>query len=166
MDKEKFRAYQKKYAAANAEKIRERNKLWREKNRDRINQYSREYNKANRLKRVEIERRYRANHPEEDKAKYVRRLRGQQEYLNDLLLEGCIECGISDVRVLQFDHVPERGVKKFKISSTGFKPWRSFLEELAKCDVVCANCHAIRTYDRLLLAGSVPFREAIRARNG
>lgn len=26
--------------------------------------------------------------------------------------------------------------------------WLNLPEEIAKCEVVCANCHAIRTFDR------------------
>lgn len=49
--------------------------------------------------------------------------------------------------VMQFDHV--RGKKSFNIgealSSIGLK---RLLEEIEKCDIVCANCHADRTYKR------------------
>jgi hypothetical protein len=52
--------------------------------------------------------------------------------------------------IMQFDHVPGRGKKDFSIGSEG----RSFSEqkvkdEIAKCDVVCSNCHDDRTYKRL-----------------
>jgi hypothetical protein len=57
-----------------------------------------------------------------------------------------MDCGEKDVRVLEFDHV--RGKKGFDIGN-----WRCFgmlrlLEEIAKCDVVCANCHLIRGWQR------------------
>jgi hypothetical protein len=60
------------------------------------------------------------------------------------LLE-CLDCGTTDTRVLEFDHV--RGEKLFNIGGIR-KGMKALEEEIAKCDVVCANCHRIRTYDR------------------
>lgn len=61
----------------------------------------------------------------------------------------CTDCDITDVRVLQFDHVPERGPKLFNIPSrVHIGNWDLVAAELDKCDVVCANCHAIRTRSR------------------
>lgn len=50
--------------------------------------------------------------------------------------------------VMQFDHV--RGVKKFDIGSFGWRSEVEVLAEIAKCELVCANCHADRTHRRLL----------------
>lgn len=51
--------------------------------------------------------------------------------------------------VMQFDHV--RGEKKFDLSQAATM-WASMdriIEEVAKCEVVCANCHAIRSWSRV-----------------
>jgi hypothetical protein len=58
----------------------------------------------------------------------------------------CIDCGESDPVVLEFDHV---GDKRFDISK-GLRDrnWQSVLDEIAKCEVVCANCHRRRTARR------------------
>lgn len=65
------------------------------------------------------------------------------DYLND---KSCIECGESDIRVLEFDHInPED--KKFGIAMAirnGMK-WEDVFEELRKCQILCANCHKKRT---------------------
>lgn len=61
----------------------------------------------------------------------------------------CLDCGIQyPTCVMQFDHV--RGVKRFNIgSATALSPSLVTLkEEIAKCEVVCANCHAMRTEAR------------------
>jgi hypothetical protein len=58
----------------------------------------------------------------------------------------CVDCGIQyPVFVMQFDHV--RGEKRFNIgrATTKIKSIQTLLEEISKCDLVCANCHAIRT---------------------
>lgn len=57
----------------------------------------------------------------------------------------CHDCKVKFPHyVLEFDHT--RGVKKVNISNT--TSWKSLNEELAKCDIVCANCHSIRTWQR------------------
>lgn len=58
----------------------------------------------------------------------------------------CIDCGESDPIVLEFDHLRD---KEFGIGK-GFRDraWQSVLDEMAKCDVVCANCHRRRTAER------------------
>jgi hypothetical protein len=49
--------------------------------------------------------------------------------------------------VMQFDHLP--GVKKEANVGQMIRCSReSILLEALKCDVVCANCHAIRTHAR------------------
>lgn len=49
---------------------------------------------------------------------------------------------------MQFDHV--RGEKAFTIGHAVRVVSRieALLTEIEKCDVVCANCHAIRTHER------------------
>lgn len=58
----------------------------------------------------------------------------------------CVDCGISDPRILEFDH-RDRETKAFtigrKINSDW--TWDKLLVEIEKCDVRCKNCHAIRT---------------------
>ncbi len=59
----------------------------------------------------------------------------------------CTDCGESyPACVMDFDHV--RGEKLFNVTSMkGRSPSEAaILEEVAKCDVVCANCHRIRTW--------------------
>jgi hypothetical protein len=75
------------------------------------------------------------------------RLRAYAKLVAIKLERGCVDCGYNTHAVaLQFDHV--RGDKLFDIGSSCRLAWESILQEIAKCDVVCANCHAIRTYTR------------------
>lgn len=48
--------------------------------------------------------------------------------------------------VMDFDHV--RGKKKFQLSQSISKAWSNIMKEISKCDLVCANCHRIRTHAR------------------
>ena len=61
----------------------------------------------------------------------------------------CVDCGKEyPSYVMDFDHV--RGEKKFNISSAHRDAiaMDRILEELKKCEVVCSNCHRIRTFTR------------------
>jgi hypothetical protein len=69
------------------------------------------------------------------------------EYLVAYLREHpCVDCGETDPVVLEFDHLRD---KEFEIGA-GLRDrhWQSVLDEIAKCDVVCANCHRRRTARR------------------
>lgn len=59
----------------------------------------------------------------------------------------CADCGNTyPAFVMQFDHRDPKE-KKFSIGELGTrKSKKDLIEEIEKCDVVCANCHALRTY--------------------
>jgi hypothetical protein len=88
--------------------------------------------------------RYDGNRREYMRQANTRRNEAAWELKRKHLLE-CLDCGTTDTRVLEFDHV--RGEKLFNIGGIR-KGMKALEEEIAKCDVVCANCHRIRTYDR------------------
>lgn len=65
------------------------------------------------------------------------------EYLND---NHCVDCGENRKACLQFDH--KDGVDKDSTLSRAVNNgWskKRLMDEIKKCDVRCANCHAIRT---------------------
>lgn len=67
------------------------------------------------------------------------------KYINSILEKSvCVDCGNSDRRVLEFDHV--RGEKKYPLSYLKSSSMSILVidEELAKCEIRCANCHRIR----------------------
>jgi hypothetical protein len=65
------------------------------------------------------------------------------EYLR---LQHCVDCGHRDMRVLEFDH-RDPVTKRLDVSNLVSKAysWKAILEEIKKCEVVCANCHRRRT---------------------
>jgi hypothetical protein len=103
--------------------------------------------------------RYHRKHYEQHRDQYIaraaRRTQGlvaeRARYLIKLFRERpCVDCGESDPLVLEFDHVAD---KNFSIArGLRSRSWEAVLKEMAKCDVVCANCHRRRT---ALRAGSV-----------
>lgn len=89
-----------------------------------------------------------------NKADYVRRAIAQvrarreenrRQIYQYLLAHPCVDCGESDVVVLEFDHrVPSE-----KVAAVGGvaarRTWTSVAKEIAKCDVRCVNCHRRKT---------------------
>jgi hypothetical protein len=58
------------------------------------------------------------------------------------LKTGCIDCGYKEhACALDFYHI---GPKLFSIGTDLSVPWKKVLLEIAKCIVVCANCHRVR----------------------
>ena len=58
----------------------------------------------------------------------------------------CVDCGETDPIVLEFDHLRD---KRFDISAALHgRNWQTVLDEIEKCEVVCANCHRRRTARR------------------
>jgi protein-arginine kinase activator protein McsA len=72
----------------------------------------------------------------------------REKIKNYLTIHPCVDCGIKDIRVLEFDHVT--GIKLFNISSAvgAGCSWKKIKNEISKCEVRCANCHRIKTVDR------------------
>ncbi len=73
--------------------------------------------------------------------------RGRAFLAKQKLEQGCKDCGWKEhAEALDFDHV--RGEKKFTVSSRAWWSIERLAEEVVKCEVVCANCHRIRTFER------------------
>lgn len=86
-----------------------------------------------------------------DREKANRRMRAFRDRRRTILREAkarpCADCGRSYPHyVMDFDHV--RGDKSINVADVIYKNWseKRLTEEIAKCDVVCANCHRIRTH--------------------
>lgn len=94
-----------------------------------------------------------------NKEKHVAAVRvNTQKYMNRnrtwignyLLNNPCIDCGNSDLRVLDFDHRPGTiKVNDVTILARNCYPLSIVIAEVEKCDVRCRNCHQIITFERL-----------------
>ena len=83
---------------------------------------------------------------EKNKIRMREKRRRIRNFLRQYLAEHpCVDCKESDVLVLQFDHV--RGEKNMDISrmKRQMASNAKLLEEIAKCEVRCANCHQRKT---------------------
>ncbi len=72
----------------------------------------------------------------------------RQKLYDYLSTHPCVDCSVSDIRFLQFDHI--QGDKKDSIARMigTATSWESIVEEIAKCEVRCANCHSVKTSER------------------
>lgn len=101
--------------------------------------------------------RWRRENPERAKEAYRKAARDRYACryarINAFKLEaGCADCGFhADACALQFDHLPQYA-KTAAVATmiANNRSMVSIVAEMAKCEVVCANCHAVRTRDRRL----------------
>jgi hypothetical protein len=85
-------------------------------------------------------RKERPQHPRADR----------REQINKMKSAPCVDCQTQfKPHQMDFDHV--RGPKLFEISKaarSGTYSLEAILEEIAKCELVCSNCHRDRTHQR------------------
>lgn len=92
-------------------------------------------------------RQWRISNPEQFKRNQTTRFIRRKRLIDRFRDRPCYDChGSFDLWQMEFDHT--RGDKKFNITTGLTTPLKVLLEEIAKCDVVCANCHKTRTYKR------------------
>lgn len=70
----------------------------------------------------------------------------QKEVYEILLAAPCVQCGEARPECLEFDHIDPTS----KVAAVSTMVYRresreKVLEEIAKCQVLCANCHRIKT---------------------
>jgi hypothetical protein len=58
----------------------------------------------------------------------------------------CVDCGEGDPVVLEFDHLRDKSFSIGQVLTR--RRWQVILDEIKKCEVVCANCHRRRTAQR------------------
>lgn len=70
--------------------------------------------------------------------------RNKLAVIEHLLSHPCVDCGETDLVVLEFDHLRDKAgnVSRYLAASV---PWSTIKAEIDKCQVVCANCHRRRT---------------------
>lgn len=78
-------------------------------------------------------------------AAYRRRIR---ERIAKIKVErGCVDCGYNaSHHALDFDHLRD---KEFSLGAAQSVSWERVVKEIEKCEVVCANCHRVRTAERM-----------------
>lgn len=98
----------------------------------------------------ECNKEYQRGHYKRNKAAYKDKSKQHRENLRKVLEEKkshpCTDCGCSyPPCVMDFDHLYD---KKDKVSNLvrDQVSVNTLLEEISKCELVCSNCHRIRTH--------------------
>ena len=116
------------------------------KTREGVQAYCRECN-------IEVAKRFHAENSEHCRQRIATRARrildvNRRLLFDYLVAHPCVDCGEDDPVVLDFDHVTSDKVANVSELVFLHKTWEVIAAEIAKCEVVCANCHRRRTAQR------------------
>lgn len=95
----------------------------------------------------------RRRHYEGNKASYMARAevrrRASQAFVQSQKQKPCLDCGGRFPPVaMDFDHIgDDKTADLCRMAHDGYSVKR-LMEEIAKCELVCANCHRVRTQSR------------------
>lgn len=107
------------------------------------NQYQREW----RLKNPEYAKLWRKDNPDKLREASKRRWQAHLDFLAAIKVAPCLDCGGNfPPEAMDFDHV--MGTKIRTISNMHNFSRERVLQEIEKCELVCANCHRVRTKKR------------------
>jgi hypothetical protein len=107
-------------------------------------------------KDVEKSREAIRRHYHKNKAYYLeknnRRRQELRDYVNQIKsTTPCTDCGTSyPYFVMDFDHLGDKTDMISKLVKLGGS--KKLRDEIQKCEVVCANCHRFRSYNRIQAA--------------
>jgi hypothetical protein len=98
---------------------------------------------------TEAHKRWRERDPEAARATKHRTIGKNRAAIHEAKNRPCTDCGIQyPYYVMEFDHL-DADAKHFNVSAGVTRASHErLLAEIAKCEVVCANCHAERTHQR------------------
>ncbi len=143
------REYQQAYSAKHREKRIVAARRWRATHREQSLETTRRWRATHREQYDANLRRYYVEHKEQHDAAMCRRRALGRIWLDKYKAEHpCVDCGESDPIVLEFDHLPQFRSLTHRSIGTLIGSIPAMLEEIAKCEVACANCHRRRTFAR------------------
>ncbi len=105
-------------------------------------------------KRRDSHKRYYLRNKELYKIKNEKRRKLLYDFVIELKQKPCMDCGILYPHyVMDFDHrdsISKIATINAMINYHSYSK-NKILKEIEKCDLVCANCHRERTYQRIIL---------------
>ena len=157
--KEQKREYDKRYRELNKEKKSEQNRKWNEENKEKKAEYNKKWREENKEERAKYGKKWREENREhtiEYKREKRKRWRSKcVEYLGGK----CVKCGTT--HNLQFDHIKREG-KKYEITRRLSNNLNNLKEELDKCQLLCYDCHKIKTKSERTILNALLKREEKR----
>lgn len=116
-------------------KIKKYNTQYRLKFQEHFKKYNHEYYLKNKHTKLTKDKLYHAS---------------LRQGLIDILGGKCNKCGITDPRILQFDHICNNGNKRRKLIGGGNAEIRYCVANPKKAkkilQLLCANCHVLKTW--------------------
>jgi hypothetical protein len=121
--------YSRNRRAENYDKIREAERRCHERNKEKRNAYTRRWNKEHQ--------------------DLIANTIAEKRWKIDAIKSAtpCVDCGNKfPPECMDFDHLPGH-TKLFSVSKLAVDnySWAKIEEEMAKCEIVCSNCHRTRT---------------------
>lgn len=106
--------------------------------------------RAKRKNQQEVNARFRLAHPDVDRLTALRSKRIRRQFLRWLKELPCADCKQTYNPVcMDFDHVRGEKVAHIVVLIERKAAWARLAEEVQKCEIVCANCHRLRTVARM-----------------
>jgi hypothetical protein len=128
---------------------------WHNEHREYLNQQAKEYRVREReaisVRRKAISKKYREKYREQIRLQFEKRNRQLRIDVVNKMGNQCVYCGVSDVRVLQIDHINGGGRNEQKKYSTQGIYRRILQMSIDECkihyQILCANCNWIKRYE-------------------
>jgi hypothetical protein len=114
----------------------DKNREYYLKNKDKIKEKTKKWNDENRKQVLD-----------NNKAIKKRNYAFLWRYLK--MFGKCVDCGITDDRVLEFDHIHGDKVSGVKRLADSLSSLSRIKTEMRKCEIRCCNCHRIKTQIQL-----------------
>jgi len=132
----------------NPEKAYQATRRWRERNRAQVNSVRNDWQARN-SDIINGKRRHRySTNAAERRSQFNEQRKQRKLKLIEILGGKCVDCGqVPHLAAFEFDHVNGEKVKNVGIMLSTHS-WKAILAEALKCELVCANCHRVRTSNR------------------
>ena len=91
----------------------------------------------------------------DNKQDFIDKARVRKEKLRDRIRKlreenPCVDCGkYYHYCQMDFDHIENKSFEISRGVSELGKSWDSLKNEISKCELVCSNCHRLRTFKRM-----------------
>ena len=145
-NKDMFKRCSKAYYEKNKDVLKKNRKAYYEKNKDRDKEKRRLYYEKNKERFKEQVKEHYEKNKEAKNAKQMRKHRMRRIWLNEL--KGGLRCDICGMsfegrpECCDFHHRdPSNKLKDISTIMGGLPAIKGLLDEISKCDALCANCH-------------------------